>query len=214
MPERNSDLWSDSMPSDDMSECLPSWVQDVIAQPVASHDASRAAIMTRVRREPRPATSTRRIDPPMRMSRWTRRGLLSPFGAAAFAGVLGLMLSVRSISTLHMDRNVTGISATAAVIGDTVMPSLRDTMRIVEFVLRGPGVRNAAVVGDFNAWRRGVTTLERRSDGTWYGRVVVPRDVVRFSYVVNDGPTADARVVPDAGGLTPPERVRVRIDSI
>jgi hypothetical protein len=209
MRERGHDM--PGAMSDDAPESIPVWVQDEIARPVTSRGGSRAAIMTRVRAERRPMASTHRMSPPMRMSRWTRRGLLSPFGAAAFAGVLGLLLSVRSISTLQMTESAPSLSASAVVLRDTVMPSFRDTLRIVEFVLRGPNVRSADVVGDFNAWRRGANALERRSDGAWYARIVVPRNVVHFSYVVNDG---QAATVLPPGVRVPPDRLRARIDSI
>ena len=163
----------------------------------------------------------------MRASRWTRRGLLTPFGAAAFAGMLGLLLSVRAVGMYGGLRGgvAHGTTMSAVVIGDTVMPSLRDTLRIVEFVLRGPAVRSAAVVGDFNAWRRGATRLERGADGAWHARVLVPRDVVRFAYAVNDE-SVDARDPSAAeagrpaphrapGDGAPRERaIRARIDSI
>lgn len=204
---------SDAM-FDDARASLPSWVETAIAEAATSRDSARAAIMTRVRAERLPVASTHRMSPPMRMSRWTRRGLLSPFGAAAFAGVLGLLLSVRSISTLQMTEDVPGMSASAVVLRDTVMPSFRDTLRIVEFVLRGPNVRSAAVVGDFNAWQRGATALERRSDGAWHARVVVPRHTVHFSYVVNDLPATGTRAVHGSGTFAPPERLRARVDSI
>jgi hypothetical protein len=79
---------------------------------------------------------------------------------------------------------------------------MRDTLRIVEFVLRGADVGSAAVVGDFNAWQSGATALHRDADGAWRARVLVPQDVVRFAYEVK--PTGDR----------PPHVVRARIDSI
>ena len=232
---------------------LPGWARAAFTLPASSdleygparHAAARAAIMDRVRREPRPLRSdfaapdasratpriavhvASRLSAPMRASRWTRRGLLTPFGAAAFAGVLGLLLSVRAVGMYGGLRDVGAHGATmsAVVIGDTVMPSLRDTLRIVEFVLRGPTVRSAAVVGDFNAWRRGATRLERRADGAWHARVIVPRDVVRFAYSVNDEPVdiptpsaaeADRQAPRSAprGNSSRESAIRARIDSI
>jgi len=161
----------------------------------------------------------------MRASHWTRRGLLTPFGAAALAGVLGLMLSLRAATTLRDPRGAAGMTFSATVIGDTVMPSLgdtvRDTLRIVEFVLRGPSdrapVRSADVIGDFNAWRRGATAMAQRDDGSWYARAVVPRDAVRFAYAVDDESShRDAAPAAHAGSGrgSPPHVMRARIDSI
>ena len=207
--------------NDPVSDSLPGWAQAVLAESPRGHEEygaaiSRAAIMERVRREPRPQRSARRPSASMRASRWTRRGLLTPFGAAALAGVLGIMLSVRAVGTPGGPLGTPDITMSARMIGDTVLPSLRDTLRIVEFVLRGPAVRSAAVVGDFNGWRQGATTLKRRADGTWHGRVVVPRDVVRFAYAVNDD-EIDIPARPGArrtGRSVPPGALRARIDSI
>jgi hypothetical protein len=227
---------------DTEGESLPEWAQEMLsragrgeaqgrANPYAgATSGATAAIMQRVRKEPRPHRAAPLrcpplFSPPMRASRWTRRGLLTPFGAAALAGVLGLMLSVRAVATLGGVGGASGMAMSAAVIGDTVMPSLgdrmRDTLRIVEFVLRGPSavvaVRRADVVGDFNAWRRGATVMAQRADGTWYARVIVPRDAVRFAFAVNDEPVgipAGPAGSPGAGRRSPPPVMRARIDSI
>lgn len=225
---------------DEAAEALPAWARALLSRSAVDsapgsaaagsgtpRDAgatavATAAIMERVRREPRPHRSAVGMSPPMRASRWTRRGLLTPFGAAALAGMLGLLLSVRAVTTIGGGRGASAMTLSAAVIGDTVMPSLgdtvRDTLRIVEFVLRGPAARGAVradVIGDFNAWRRGATAMAQRADGTWYARVVVPRDAVRFAYAVNDEATdTPAAGTPGSGGHAPPLVMRARIDSI
>jgi len=56
-----------------------------------------------------------------------------------------------------------------------------DTLRIVEFVLRGSSVRTATVLGSFNAWNRGATPLEATGRDEWRARVLVPRDALATS---------------------------------
>jgi hypothetical protein len=214
--------------SDLLDETLPDWADALLRAPTASRPAARAAIMDAVRREPRPRMRPRMpmraLVPSMRVPRWPRRGLLTPVGALVamlFAATVSLQ-SVRSWQATGSGH--TALHTAAYILGDTVVPVapdaargtvgqvLHDTLRIVEFVLRGPGVRSAAVVGDFNAWRHGVTRLARGADGTWRARVVVPRDVVRFAYVVNDAELGTPP--PHAGTGASPARARVRLDSI
>ncbi|HYW30056.1 MAG TPA: hypothetical protein VE869_01020 [Gemmatimonas sp.] len=233
-PNRNHDATDAS---------LPEWAVALLQEPAVSRRSARAAIMDRVRAEPVHAMKGRdargaavqwrnRLRAPMRPSRWHRRGLLTPFGAAALAGLLALVIGGRSIglvdgvrehtsdrmsgSTRHDGVEAVGISTSATVLRDTVVRAtgrslqeafrvgLRDTLRVVELVLRGPDVARVAVVGDFNAWQRGATPMERRADGSWYAQVVVPRDVVRFAYVVNTR----------AGTSKPAGSTRVQLDSI
>lgn len=209
-------------------DLLPGWARRQLGEPAESRASAREAIMARVRALPAPQRSASRLPGSMRghgASRWTRRGLLTPFGATAMAGVLGLMLCVRAISSLGgftshdiANGNASIAFHTSAVVnGDTVVPSLRDsiggtlrdTLRIVKFALRGRDVRSASVVGDFNAWRDGVTRLQRGPDGTWTARVLIPRDVVRYDFVVNDEPLSGIR--PAAATA---ESTRARLDTI
>ena len=73
---------------------------------------------------------------------------------------------------------------------------LLDTLRVVEFVVRGRDVRSADVIGDFNAWHRGSTTLMADGSGSWRVRALVPRDALRFAYVVNGASVVSAPPLP------------------
>ena len=80
------------------------------------------------------------------------------------------------------------LSGLTRILGDSVVPtriesasSTRwlDTLRIVEFVLRGPAIQHAMVLGDFNQWRRGATPMVESIVGhEWRARVLVPRDAL------------------------------------
>lgn len=180
------------------ASALPPWAVLEMRRPVSSTTAARAAIMDCVRREPLP----KQLSAPMRASRWSRRGLLTPVGVVAL-----LVTAFATLSIRRADLRESGVFANAAyVIGDTVLAlhhratsvhrvadALLDTMRIVEFVLHAPSVRSVVVVGDFNAWRRGASPMHRDADGAWRTRALVPRDALRFAYVVNN-----ARVVAPA----------------
>jgi len=188
---------------------LPAWAREWLSAKAESRPIARAAIMERVRALPAPQRAASRLSPSMRRTRWSRRGLLTPFGATAMAGVLGLLLCVRSLTSLGAaGAPATGVTTAVWVIGDTVVPSLglrgtiRDTLRIVTFALRGEGVRSAAVVGDFNAWRNDSTRLVRQADGSWTARVIVPRDAVRYDFVVNDEPLRGAAAPPASAEST------------
>jgi hypothetical protein len=64
---------------------------------------------------------------------------------------------------------------------DSYAQRVLDTLRIVEFVLRGSSVRSATVLGSFNAWNRGATPLAAVGRDEWRARVLVPRDALATS---------------------------------
>lgn len=199
-------------------EQLPAWVVGALQRSVSSAASRRSAIMDRVRREPSP----RVLSAPMRASRWSRRGLLTPFGGATMAALLMAALALRGVELRGRGEP---FESSVLVLRDSVVPvregahpdSLRerllDTMRVVEFVLHGASVRSASVVGDFNAWQRGATALARDTNGDWRARVLVPRDVVQYAYVVNDAQVVPARPVRGAF-MGVPAALRTTPDSI
>ncbi len=224
----------DASMSMDRPDELPRWAAAALREPVTSRAESRAAIMDAIRREPAHRGRLSRRDlvrfvqsiPTMRAARWPRRGLLTPFGATAMAAVLALAVGMQRTVELIPGYGTRAkvIHFSAQVLGDTVLPGgsrvlglafrdtlFRDTLRVVEFVLRGTDVASANVVGDFNGWQPRATPLRRAPDGTWRARVVVPRDQVHFAYVVNDEDEGD-----DARGALrrPSTAARVRLDSI
>src|SRR6478672_7007812 len=121
------DAFNDEAPVyDDMSDpgsMLPAWARERLGDPTHSRGGAREAIMERVRTMPVPQRASARLSPSMRSTRWARRGLLTPFGATAMAGVLGLLLCVRSFSALGV-RSMSPVTTSVAVLGDTVVPAL------------------------------------------------------------------------------------------
>jgi hypothetical protein len=198
------------MPSampDEIPPSLPSWAADALRAPVASRAGSRDAIMQAVRRIPAP----RRLSAPaaVRASRWLRRGSLTGAGGVLLTAMLAFMVSVHRGDQLAV---MAQLHTSAVVLGDTVVPAagapdslgarLLDTLRIVQFAIRGPHIGAAEVIGSFNGWQRGSTTMASASGHAdeWRARVLVPRDALDFAFVVSDASESPmrARVIPAA----------------
>lgn len=184
------------MPSampDETPPSLPAWAIDALRAPVASQTGSRDAIMQRVRRFPAP----HRLSAPaaMRASRWMRRGSLTGAGGVLLTALLAFMVSVHRGDQLAV---MAQLQTSAVVLGDTVVPvagapdslgaRLLDTLRIVQFAIRGPHIGAAEVIGSFNGWQRGRTAMASASPNAdeWRARVLVPRDALDFAFVVSD----------------------------
>ena len=199
-------------PPDAIVAELPYWIADTLRRDIVSTASARRAIMDRVRCErPRP------LSTPSRPSRWPRRGALTPL---ALLGVLGVVFVATSLRDVHRRIDLTVMNS-AQLIGDSVVPSpdhaagpgehnaFLDTLHIVEFVLRGGAVRSAVVVGDFNAWQRGTTPLHRDADGNWRARALVPRDALRYAYVIDN-----IRIIAPPPLTVVRDATRMRHDSI
>ncbi|MCC6242164.1 MAG: hypothetical protein IT353_04955 [Gemmatimonadaceae bacterium] len=185
---------------------LPEWMHDALRAPVETRDGARARIMDAISGLPAP----RRLRAPagsLRHSHWMRRGLLSPVGGLL---TTALLLATVLVRVGPLDTLLGGASAdvrtAVLVLGDSVVPvtedigvandlpfaskrpplplsrRVLDTLRIVEFVLRGGStVHAASVLGSFNAWQRSATPMVASADGAWRVRVLIPRDVLATS---------------------------------
>jgi hypothetical protein len=119
------------------------------------------------------------------------------FGRGVRHSIVGLALAagVGSITTLSVLLPSGGGSGggRTAVIGDTVVSTLRDTLRLVRLMFDDPGAREVAVVGDFNGWRAGGTPLARNPVTRRWSATLALRDGAhRYAFVV-DG----TRWIPD-----------------
>lgn len=194
---------------DQIPPSLPLWAIGALRAPVTSRSVSRDRIMHAVRGLPAP----RRLSAPpaaVRASRWSRRGSLTGTGGVLVAAMLAFMVLVRRGDRLAL---MARLQTSAVVLGDTVVPAigvpdslgarLLDTLRIVQFAIRGPQIGAAEVIGTFNGWRRGSTMLTSEVDGDaseWRARVLVPRDALDFAFVIRDAretPMRD-RLIPAA----------------
>ena len=199
--------------SDHSESSLPTWIASALRRPASKADAARSRllrqrVMEAVRQEPTPRT-TLFGSAPMAASRWrggNRRGWLSPLGGFATTALL-LVVTLFRVGTPERRNEgfIAGIETDTHVLGDSVVPvsntvssfasdtaqRLLDTLRIVEFVLRGSSsIHSASVLGAFNAWQRGMTPLLAAGRNEWRARILVPRDALRSSqrvaFLVNE----------------------------
>lgn len=189
---------------DSTESSLPEWVGDALREPVTSHASSRARIMDAVRGLPAP----RRMSAPMRPSRWFRRGLITPIGSILATAAMAMVMLTR----IATPGTGTDLVTVTRILGDSIVPTSAsatnehwlDTLRIVEFVIRGSGVHTASVIGDFNQWRRGATKLASAGGNEWRARVLVPRDALQMAYLVNDAQVIPAEPLAKTTRVTSP----------
>ena len=107
---------------------------------------------------------------------------------------LAMAASIGSVAVLStMPRGVRPGSERSGVIGDSVVATLRDTLRLVRLIFDDPGAREVAAVGDFNGWVTTATPMRRDAVTHRWSAVVAMRDgEQRYAFVVDD-----ARWVPD-----------------
>jgi hypothetical protein len=152
---------------------------------------AKQAIMARVRES---AAERGLMGRDRRLTR--RRGTRHSLVGLALAAGIG---SITTISALLPSAHA-GASTTSMVIGDTVVATLRDTLRLVRLMFDDPVARRVSVVGDFNGWRPDETPLQQDVKTRRWSATLALRDGAhRYAFVV-DG----TRWVPDrapAGGL-------------
>lgn len=145
-------------------------------------ERAKARIMSRVR-------DAALVAPRGRDHRFRRGTRHSIVGAALAAGIG----SLTTMSALLPPRAEADTRATSAVLGDTVVSTLRDTLRLVRLMFADSDARRVAVVGDFNGWRSDATPLVREPGTPHWSVTLALRDGQhRYAFVV-DG----TRWVPD-----------------
>lgn len=204
-------------------DALPPWVERELRRPVISDPAARQRVMARVRAAAAPSA----VHPlrPRHGQGWrARRGLASLTGlatAAGLASVIALGAARMGLSpataddvstvlrdTLHAVAGRGGLTTVmvaapaAGATGDSLGSTLlRDTLRLVRFVLVAPNATRLALVGDFNGWNARATPMlaVAESTGMWEARVALQPGEHRYGFVQDDtqwvaAPTA-ARVI-------------------
>lgn len=157
---------------------------------VSAESRARSRIMERVRAAARQTPRSRDLV--------FRRGARHSIVGLALAAGVG---SITTLSTL-LPADASPGASSSVVIGDSVVSTLRDTLRLVRLMFHGPAARQVAVVGDFNGWRADSTPLAREDrTGRWSATLALHDGDHRFAFVV-DG----TRWVPDPSGR------RVRTD--
>lgn len=180
----------------DVTELLPAWAVEALRRPVHGRRAdARDRIMDRVRTAPMPNRGSRA---PLAFG-LRRPGILHASVGLAAAASLALLLGGRMRESLE-SRASRG-EATVSVIGDSISAiggQLRDTLRLVRFVLEAPTASRVVLVTDFNAWAP--AALERERNGRWATTVALPKGHYAYAFVVDGtqrvtGPALDERRV-------------------
>jgi hypothetical protein len=154
-----------------------------LGAPVPTDAARKARIMELVRgaaaRPRRPGVRER--------GRGARSGWASPVvGVAIAAGFAGVVTLGTLRSAVPLDGGP-GSAAAAAALGDTVAAAIRDTARLVRFMLVAPTASRVGVAGDFNGWDASATPLvAAESGGVWSAAVALTPGRHRYAFVVDD----------------------------
>jgi len=163
-------------------------VEQALRAPVVGSAHAREAIMARVRRAASENTGHRFFS-----TTFVRTARHSIVGAALAAGI-GSITTFSTLVPVKVARNG-GEIARSAVIGDSVVDRLRDTLRLVRLMFDDSAAHQVAVVGDFNGWHPHATPMRRRSpDGRWEARLALRDGLHRYAIVVDN-----TRWVGDAG---------------
>ena len=190
---------------------LPSWVIRELRRPLVTDGLARQRLMQRIRATAAPSVRRRR-------SSWRARyGLASLTGLAAAAG-FGLMVTfgasrvglgggmvaveapvrdtIRGVvegGTLLMTLGSAPASVSPYIDAGSPTDSLRslllrDTLRLVRFVMVAPAATRLALVGDFNGWDRRATPMlaVAESTGTWEATVALRGGAHRYAFVQDD----------------------------
>jgi len=189
-----------------------------LREPVVVDPASRRRLMDAVRQAPAPAPpvgalartgrhSGRALATIRRMRGGTPRATSA--GTLATAAGIALLLAVGSREPGAMRASRGG---PAVILGDSVASALRDTLRIVQFMLTAPAASRVTLAGDFNGWDPRATPLARAErDGRWAVTLALAPGRHRYAYVVDDTQwVRDPAAAPaEPNELTPPRSVVV-----
>ena len=206
---------SDRMPVPDPLTSLI----DELREPIAVDPAVKRRLMELVREAPaplpvtsaplRPAHARPRTIANIRRMRGGGPRTASASTLATAAGIALLML----VGSQERSGPSSAPGHRAVVIGDSVTSmasAIRDTLRIVQFMLTAPAASRVALAGDFNGWDPRAIQLERdRRDGRWAVTLALAPGRHSYAYVVDDtqwvrDPAATAA---EPNDLTPPRSV-------
>jgi hypothetical protein len=164
----------------------------LLREPVTSSPEARARVMDAVRSVPKPSAPTQvsTVSTLRVIARKRSRGpALTTLAVAA---------GLASIVTLGIGRTRPMGSAPlhgVGALGDTVAATLRDTVRLVQFMLVAPAASRVALAGDFNGWNARATPLARPSDASpWTVAISMPPGHHRYAFVVDDTQWVEGRV--------------------
>jgi hypothetical protein len=160
-------------------------IEAALRAPVGSDVRARRDVMERVRRAASDGHTPRR-----RGEAWHRRSRHSIIGLAFAAGVGGVT-TLSALMPAAQRTVANGVSS--VVLGDTVVSTLRDTLRLVRLMFDAPSARQVSVAGDFNQWGAHPTALARDPESQrWSVTLALRAGEHRYAFVVDE-----TRWVPD-----------------
>jgi len=206
---------SDRMPVPDPLASLI----DELREPIAANPASKRRLMELVREAPAPlaapAIALHRAPVRSRALATIRRmrgGSPRTASASTLATAAGIAL-LMVVGSQEPAARGSAPGRRAVIIGDSVASmaaSIRDTLRIVQFMLTAPAASRVALAGDFNGWDIRATPLERdRRDGRWAIALALAPGRHNYAYVVDDTQWVrdPAAAAAEPNELTPPRSV-------
>jgi hypothetical protein len=135
------------------------------------------------------AESSQLTEPVLTQGWWTRPRILtlSPLAGLAMAASIAAVVALGTLAAAHLAYgNRATIAANTAVTSPSAINHAVDTVHIVRFVLMAPDANSVSLVGDFNAWTKGATALEKTGrEGVWAASVVVPPGRHEYAFVVD-----------------------------
>ena len=152
-----------------------------LRQPVATDPARKARIMELVR-----ASAARGSRAGVR--RWGHRsGWTAPLVQLGLAAGIASIVVASALRPLVSSRAAIDPVTGEAVMHDSVAATLRDTLRLVRFMLVDPAASRVTLAGDFNDWNVRNTPLVRaESAGVWSVAVALAPGRHRYTFVVDD----------------------------
>ena len=145
--------------------------------PLGGDEQARRRVMERVRGAAAEGHPVRR-----RTDLWRRPSRYSIVGLSLAAGIGG----VSTLSIVAPDSRVGAPGLSSVVIGDTVVSTLRDTLRLVRLMFDAPDARRVAVAGDFNRWDVDATPLTRDARSRrWSVTLALRAGEHRYAFVVD-----------------------------
>jgi hypothetical protein len=190
-----------------------------LREPVAVDPGSKRRLMDMVRQAPAPAVATL-AGPPHRRGRALaairrmRAGGPRTASASTLATAAGIAL-LMAVGTHEPAGMGQASTRRAIILGDSVASvasALRDTLRIVQFILTAPAASRVALAGDFNGWDTRTIPLTRATrDGRWAVTLALAPGRHSYAYVVDDTQwVRDPAGTPaEPNELTPPRSVVV-----
>ena len=189
--------------------------------PVSVDSASKRRLMELVREAPPPTPG---LGAPARLTpsrsgafaaiRRMRGGSPRSVSASTLATAAGIAL-VMALGSQNRAGPGMSPGRRAVVIGDSVASvasAIRDTLRIVQFMLTAPAASRVALAGDFNGWDTRAIRMTRDSRaGRWAVTLALAPGRHNYAYVVDDTQwVRDPSGTPaEPNELTPPRSVLI-----